>query len=92
MVCVYDAEGTWLNPALTAIALACMKLKNQRGPIVYHTYQCYLKVGSIKIGSSLTDLFCTEDTRSQQRHLYLLPRTSVNSEKLVKITTPSTLP
>ncbi|XP_069505990.1 hydroxyproline dehydrogenase [Ambystoma mexicanum] len=38
-----DAEYTYLNPALTLVTLAMMKLCNQSKPWIWNTYQCYLK-------------------------------------------------
>ena len=43
-----DAEYTYLNPALNLFALAMMLVCNdlgQRPPLVFYTYQNYLKVG-----------------------------------------------
>ena len=44
-----DAEYTYLNPALGLFALAMMLVCNQpsqRPPLIFHTYQNYLKVGA----------------------------------------------
>lgn len=38
-----DAEYTYLNPALTLVTMAMMKLCNHSEPWIWNTYQCYLK-------------------------------------------------
>ena len=48
VIVMVDAEYTYLNPALGLFALAMMLVCNepsQRPPLVFHTYQNYLKVG-----------------------------------------------
>ena len=50
VIVMVDAEYTYLNPALGLFALAMMLVCNepsQRPPLVFHTYQNYLKVGTI---------------------------------------------
>jgi hydroxyproline oxidase len=44
VICIVDAEGTWLNPALSVIDLGLMETYNKNNAAVYTTYQCYLKV------------------------------------------------
>ena len=39
-----DAEYTYMNPGLSAVALAMARAANAKGAIVSNTYQCYLKV------------------------------------------------
>ncbi|CAG0922750.1 unnamed protein product [Notodromas monacha] len=43
VTCVVDAEGSWLNPGLSAVTLGFMAVCNKDQPVVHHTYQCYLK-------------------------------------------------
>ncbi|XP_064619268.1 hydroxyproline dehydrogenase-like [Lineus longissimus] len=38
-----DAEYTYMNPAISLVALAMMLNYNQESPLVWNTYQCYLK-------------------------------------------------
>ncbi|KAG8230881.1 hypothetical protein J437_LFUL011522 [Ladona fulva] len=38
-----DAEFTYVNPAVSLLALSAMAVINQNKPIVCHTLQCYLK-------------------------------------------------
>jgi len=42
-----DAEYTYMNPGISAIALALMVQFNKITPTVANTYQCYLKVRGI---------------------------------------------
>lgn len=39
-----DAEYTYMNPGISAVALAMMQEFNSTSAIVSNTYQCYLKV------------------------------------------------
>ncbi len=39
-----DAEYTYMNPGISAVALAMMVNFNTSSPVVGNTYQCYLKV------------------------------------------------
>ena len=39
-----DAEYTYMNPGISAVALAMMVTFNKDFPVVGNTYQCYLKV------------------------------------------------
>jgi hypothetical protein len=39
-----DAEYTYMNPGISAVALAMMVAFNKRSAVVGNTYQCYLKV------------------------------------------------
>jgi hypothetical protein len=41
-----DAEYTYMNPGISAVALAMMVAFNKSSPIVGNTYQCYLKVSA----------------------------------------------
>ncbi|CAM9137368.1 unnamed protein product, partial [Lampetra fluviatilis] len=49
-----DAETTYLNPALSLVALAMMSLYNQHGALVWNTYQCYLKDVELSLHESLS--------------------------------------
>lgn len=44
VVLAVDAEYTYTNPAINLLTLAMMKLFNTPTPIVWNTYQGYLKV------------------------------------------------
>ena len=39
-----DGEFTYMNPGISAVALAMMVAFNQNKAVVCNTYQCYLKV------------------------------------------------
>jgi antirestriction protein ArdC len=41
---MYDAEQSYFQPAIRWLVLQQMKKYNKTKPIVYSTYQCYLKV------------------------------------------------
>ena len=43
-----DAEYTYMNPGISAVALAMMMAHNGERPAVGNTYQCYLKVRSVR--------------------------------------------
>merc|ERR1711884_162941 len=38
-----DAEYTYMNPGISAVALSMMLAFNKERPVVWNTYQCYLK-------------------------------------------------
>ena len=38
-----DAEYVSLNPGISLLAIALMLTTNQHQPVVWNTYQCYLK-------------------------------------------------
>jgi len=38
-----DAEYTYMNPGISAVALGMMMAFNKEAPVVWNTYQCYLK-------------------------------------------------
>lgn len=44
VVLAVDAEYTYTNPAINLLTLAMMKIFNTPTPIVWNTYQGYLKV------------------------------------------------
>lgn len=50
-----DAEYTYMNPGISAVALSMMVAFNQTKSVVCNTYQCYLKVdrhAEIALGTS----------------------------------------
>ncbi len=60
-----DAEYTYLNPGISAVALALMRLYNAKDnsrPLVANTYQCYLRVSymAITLLSQLTGMLIND--------------------------------
>merc|ERR550539_1481254 len=48
-----DAEYTYMNQGISAMALAMMVTFNRTRPVVWNTYQCYLKAALTTISSEL---------------------------------------
>jgi len=48
-----DAEYTYMNPGISAVALAMMFVFNKESPVVWNTYQCYLKEAFNTISAEL---------------------------------------
>ena len=48
-----DAEYTYMNPGISAVALAMMVNFNKSSVVVGNTYQCYLKVSLIFLFSQV---------------------------------------
>jgi len=48
-----DAEYTYMNPGISAVALGMMLAFNKERPIVWNTYQCYLKAALQTISTEM---------------------------------------
>ena len=52
-----DAEYTYMNPGISAVALGLMLHFNKEKPVVANTYQCYLKVNIYKWKNFYINMF-----------------------------------
>ena len=57
-----DAEQTYFQPAISRITLEAMRIFNKDTPIVFNTYQCYLKVCTA-IFTSKVDIYILKKNR-----------------------------
>ena len=48
-----DAEYTYMNKGISAMALALMVALNKERPVVWNTYQCYLKAALTTVTSEM---------------------------------------
>ena len=59
-----DGEYTYMNPGISALALGMMMAFNKEQPVIWNTYQCYLKAA---LNTIATEMKIVEDNNRCKR-------------------------